>query len=132
MAEENDKPRIFLIERRRAEKRMLVNVSVEVTFETGEGNPVTERTFIEDVSDLGCRFTTRAPAHQGATVSIRFVGPAGRRMPDEEPRHYQIMWVAPHGRGSTVGARLVKGEKPIEAEAVRAATTETHHSERRS
>ena len=129
MADENDKPRIFLIERRRTEKRVLVNVSVEVTFETGEGNRVTERTFIEDVSDLGCRFTTRAPAHQGDTVSLRFVGPADRRMPDEEARHYKIMWVVPHGRGSTVGARLITGEKPVEVEAVRTASTETHHSE---
>ena len=129
MAEENDKPRIFLIERRRVERRVLVNVSVEVTFETGEGSLVTERTFIEDVSDLGCRFTTRAPAHQGGKVTLRFVGPAGSRMPDEEARHYQVMWVAPHGRGSTVGARLITGEKPVEVEAVRAASTETHHSE---
>ena len=128
MAEENDKPRIFLIERRRTEQRVLVNVPVEVTFETGEGNRVTERTFIEDVSDLGCRFTTRAPAHQGDTVSLRFVGPTDRRMPNEEARHYKIMWVAPHGRGSTVGARLVTGEKPAEVEAVQAASTETHHS----
>ena len=128
MAEENDKPRIFLIERRRTEQRVLVNVPVEVTFETGEGNRVTERTFIEDVSDLGCRFTTRAPAHQGDTVSLRFVGPTDRRMPNEEARHYKIMWVAPHGRGSTVGARLVTAEKPAEVEAVQAASTETHHS----
>lgn len=128
MAEESDKPRIFLTERRKTEQRVLVNVPVEVIFETGEGNRVTERTFIEDVSDLGCRFTTRAPAHQGDTVSLRFVGPTDRRMPNEEARHYKIMWVAPHGRGSTVGARLVTGEKPAEVEAVQAASTETHHS----
>jgi len=128
VAEESDKPRIFLIERRKTEQRVLVNVPVEVIFETGEGNRVTERTFIEDVSDLGCRFTTRAPAHQGDTVSLRFVGPTDRRMPNEEARHYKIMWVAPHGRGSTVGARLVTGEKPAEVEAVQAASTETHHS----
>ena len=128
MAEESDKPRIFLTERRKTEQRVLVNVPVEVIFETGEGNRVTERTFIEDVSDLGCRFTTRAPAHQGDTVSLRFVGPTDRRMPNEEARHYKIMWVAPHGRGSTVGARLVTAEKPAEVEAVQAASTETHHS----
>jgi hypothetical protein len=128
VAEESDKPRIFLTERRKTEQRVLVNVPVEVIFETGEGNRVTERTFIEDVSDLGCRFTTRAPAHQGDTVSLRFVGPTDRRMPNEEARHYKIMWVAPHGRGSTVGARLVTGEKPAEVEAVQAASTETHHS----
>lgn len=128
MAEENDKPRIFLIERRRAERRVQVNVSVEVTFETSAGNQVTERTFIEDVSDLGCRFTTRAAAQQGDTVSLRFVGPAGGHMPDEEARHYKIMWVAPHGRGSTVGARLITGEKPVEVEAVKGASTETHDS----
>lgn len=125
MNEDNSKSRIFLVERRRAEKRVLVNVAIEVSFHAENGNEVTERTFIEDVSDFGCRFTTRTAAHQGDTVTLKFAGQAGRKLQDEEPRHYQIMWVAPHGRGSTVGARLVTGEKPLEVDAVTAASSTT-------
>jgi PilZ domain len=126
--ENSNSSRLFLVERRGRERRALVNVAVDVTFETGDGNQVTERTFIEDVSDLGCRFTTRAPAHQGGTVSLKFLGPGGNNLPNEEPRHYRIMWVAPHGRGSTVGARLVTGEKPVEIAAMEAASSPTPHS----
>jgi PilZ domain-containing protein len=127
VADENDK-QIFVIEHRRS-PRVLVNVSVEVTFETDDGRQVTERTFIEDVSDLGCRFSTNAPAHQGDLVSLRLLGPRSKAVSDEAPRHYRIMWVAPHGHGSTVGARLIDGEKPVEVDTVQASSTQPHHSE---
>ena len=123
MDETSSNSRIFMVERRRTERRVLVNVAIEVSFHAENGNEVTERTFIEDVSDLGCRFTTRTAAHQGDTVTLKFVGPAGKSLQSEEPRHYRIMWVAPHGRGSTVGARLITGEKPMEVDAVAAASS---------
>lgn len=128
LAEEADKPRIFLVERRRTEKRLPVNVAIEVTFETGEGSGPTERTFIEDVSDFGCRFTTRQPARQGDRLALKFVGATGQNLPDVEARHYEIMWVAPHGKGSTVGARLVRGEKPVEVEILSGASEQSHSS----
>lgn len=128
MDEKTGQSRIFLVERRRAERRVLVNVAIEVSFHAENGTEITERTFIEDVSDLGCRFTTRTAAHQGDTVTLKFVGPAGRNLQSEEPRHYRIMWVAPQGRGSTVGARLITGEKPMKVEAVEAASSAAENS----
>jgi hypothetical protein len=110
-AEENSNSQIFLVERRREEKRILVNVPVEVTIVNGAGAEFTDRTFIEDVSDLGCRFTTRGLAQPGDTVSLKLAGPRGKNLPNEEPRLYKIMWVARNEHSSTVGARLVKGEK---------------------
>ena len=127
MAEEYSKPPIFVIERRREEKRVVANVSVEITID-GEGGPFTERTFIEDVSDLGCRFTTRAPTHQGDTVSLRVVGPGGKGLFDEAPHLYKIMWVAQNGHSSTLGARLIKGEKSLDVGSPPGASEQNHDS----
>lgn len=110
MPEENNTSTLHLVNRW-AEKRILVNVPVEITETNAEGRSVTERTFIEDVSDLGCRFSTRGPIHQGDIVAVRILGPNGNSLPDEEPRYYEIMWVAPKKQGATVGARVLQGEK---------------------
>lgn len=110
MPEDNNASTLHLLNRR-TEKRILVNVPVEITEMNAEGHSVTERTFIEDVSDLGCRFSTRGPIHQGDTVAVRILGPYGKSLSDEEPRYYEIMWVAPKKQGATVGARVLQGEK---------------------
>jgi len=99
-----------MVDRREA-RRILVHVPVEITEIDGGGQLVTERTFIEDVSDFGCRFSTRGPVHQGDTIAMKILGPNGKILPDEEPRFYEIMWVAPKEHGSTVGARILEGEK---------------------
>jgi hypothetical protein len=94
-----------------AEKRILVNVPVEVTEINGDGQPVTERTLIEDVSDFGCRFSTRWAVKQGDTVSVKVLGRYRNNFHYGAPRLYEIMWVAPKDHGYTVGARLLQGEK---------------------
>jgi hypothetical protein len=84
---------------------------VEVTEMNGQGVPFVDRTFIEDVSDFGCRFSTRVPIKQGDTIALKILGRYGNKLPDEEPRLYEIMWVAAKGHVSTVGARLRHSEK---------------------
>lgn len=111
MSEEKSNPDVVLIDRRRSEQRILVHVPVEVTEVDVEGHPFTERTFIEDVSDFGCRFSTRGPVQQGDTVSLKVLGSGGKPLPDEEARLYEVMWVARKEHGSTIGARLLQGEK---------------------
>jgi hypothetical protein len=110
VSEEKSSSDMYMVNRR-VERRTLVNAPVEVTEDDGEGHHITEHTFIEDVSDFGCRFSTRGPVQQGDTVSVRLLGPNGKALPDEEPRLYEIMWVARKEHGSTVGARLRQGEK---------------------
>jgi hypothetical protein len=109
--EEKSNPGVFLVERRRAEPRVLVHVPVEVTKVDGEGHPFMERTFIEDVSDFGFRFSIRGPVLQGDKVTVKLLGPDGNSVRGEEPRLYEIMWVARNDRTFTVGARLRQGEK---------------------
>jgi PilZ domain-containing protein len=96
---------------RRVDKRILVHVPVEVTELDGGGHTITERTFIEDVSDFGCRFSTRGPVKQGDTIAVKILGRYGNNLQDDAPRLYEIMWVAPKEHGSTVGARVLQGEK---------------------
>jgi hypothetical protein len=110
VSEEKSTSTLYLVERREA-RRILVDVPVEVTEIDGEGHRISERTFIEDVSDFGCRFSTRGPVKQGDTIAVKILGPFGNELPDEEPRLYEITWVAPKDHGSTVGARVLQGEK---------------------
>jgi hypothetical protein len=110
VSEEKSTSNLHLIEKR-AERRILVHVPVEVTEIDSKGRHITERTFIEDVSDFGCRFSTRGPVQQGDTVAMRILGPNGKQLLDEESRLYEIMWVARKEHGSTVGARVLQGEK---------------------
>jgi len=110
VSEEKSTSTLHFIEHR-AEKRVLVNVPVEVTEIDGEGQPVTERTVIEDVSDFGCRFSTHGPVKQGDTISVKVLGRYGNNLQNEAPRLYEIIWVAPKDHGFTVGVRLLQGEK---------------------
>jgi PilZ domain len=110
MSEEKSVSNLPLVERR-VERRVLVNVPVEVTEIDAKGQPVSERTFIEDVSDFGCRFSTRGRVKQGDTIALKMLGHRGTNLPDENRRLYEIMWVAPKDHGSTVGARLLQGEQ---------------------
>ena len=96
---------------RRSEERILVSVPVEITTVDGGGCLHTERTFIEDVSSLGCRFSVRGTVQQGDTVAVMPMGPHGKNIPGEKPRLFEIMWIAPKANGLTVGARLLQGEK---------------------
>jgi hypothetical protein len=109
--EEKTNPNLYVVDRRRAERRILANVPIELTQVDAEGHPVKEKTFIEDVSDFGCRFSTRRKIQQGETVAVRILGSHGEVLPDEESRYHEIMWVAPKGNGFTAGARVLQGEK---------------------
>jgi hypothetical protein len=110
VSEEKSASNLHLIERR-VERRVLVHVPVEVTAIDDDGQPAIERTFIEDVSDFGCRFSTRGSVKQGDTIAVKILGRYGNNLPDEDARLYEIMWVAPKDRGFAVGARLLQGEK---------------------
>ena len=96
---------------RRADKRILVHIPVEITEINAAGHQFTERTFIEDVSDFGCRFSTKGTVQKGDTVAVKLLGPNGKSLPNESPKLFEVMWVAPKTTGLTVGARILQGEK---------------------
>lgn len=96
---------------RRTETRLRVSIPVEVTWTGPAGRKITERTFVEDVSDFGCRFSTREAMKQGDTVSVQLLNTNGRIASSEGPKVFKIMWVSRRPTGMTVGARLQEAEK---------------------
>lgn len=95
----------------RSEERILVSVPVDITVVDGQTPGTTERTIIEDVSSFGCRFSMRGTVQKGDTVSVLPLATNGKKKPGEQPRLFEVMWVAPKKNGMTVGARLRQGEK---------------------
>lgn len=110
MSEEKSASNLHVIERR-VDRRILVHVPVQVTEVDAIGQQITERTYIEDVSDFGCRFSIRLPVKNGETIAVKILGRHGDDLPEEDARLYEVMWVAPKDRGFSVGARLLQGEK---------------------
>ena len=96
---------------RRCEERISINLSVEITRYDAAGNVFTERTRIEDVTSVGCRFRTQTELQRGDTVSIRPLVPGQKSVQGVEPQLFEIMWTAPQGTSWTVGARKLEGEK---------------------
>jgi hypothetical protein len=96
---------------RRAETRLRVNIPVEITWMGAAGQYITERTFIEDVSDFGCRFSTKETVKQGDTVSVQLFSTNGKFAATEAPKVFKVMWVSRKPHGMTVGARLLEAEK---------------------
>src|SRR6266571_8709484 len=80
---------------RRAEERITVDLPVEITRYDPEGNMLLERTRIEDVTSVGCRFRTPAELQRGDIVSVKPLGRGENSGADEQPQLYEIMWAPP-------------------------------------
>ena len=105
--EANHKQIDTLQHERRTDVRIAVNVPVEINTIYHKGDPITERTIIEDVSDFGCHFTMKGAIRKGDTVSVRLLSPDGQLLPDEPAKLFEVMWIA-RGPGIVVaGARIL-------------------------
>ena len=96
---------------RRREERISINLSVEITRYDAAGNVFTERTRIEDVTSVGCRFRTQTELQRGDTVSIKPLVPGQKSLAGVQSQLFEIMWTAPQGTKWTAGARKLEGEK---------------------
>src|SRR5258708_10850690 len=96
---------------RRAEERITVDLLVEITRYDTEGNMLLERTRIEDVTSVGCRFRTQAELQRGGIVSVKALGRGENSRADEQPQLYEVMWAAPQGTRWTAGPRKPAGAK---------------------
>jgi hypothetical protein len=109
---ETDNKRIETSQReRRTDVRILVNVPVEITTINHKGSQIAERTFIEDVSDFGCRFSIQGAVRKGDTVAVRLLSQDGRNLLDEPAKVFEVMWIARGTSIVVVGARILGGEK---------------------
>lgn len=96
---------------RRREARISINLLVEITRYDAAGSVFTERTRIEDVTSVGCRFRTETELQRGDTVSIRALVPGQKSLAGVQSQLFEIMWTAPQGTSSSAGARKLEGEK---------------------
>jgi hypothetical protein len=97
---------------RRREVRVLVNdIPAEVMGIDRAGHLFNERAFVKDVTDLGCRFDTRAQLRCGDIVAVKPLEPGEKVLTDQQSQLFEVMWAANHGTSCTVGARKLQGEK---------------------
>jgi hypothetical protein len=93
---------------RRAYNRFLLHSQVEITGVDESGLQFAERARVENVSDLGCRFSIRGAVHQGSVLGVMPLGPEGENLLDEFPRLFIIIWAKRKGNRLTVGARSLR------------------------
>ena len=98
-------------ENRRREERLLVDLPVELSRPGPDGNALIEHTKIEDVTSIGCRFTTQVEFHRGDVISIRPLASGQKSLPKNEPQPFEVMWTSKLGGRWTTGARKLEGEK---------------------
>lgn len=94
-----------MIDERRADKRFLLHVPVEITGVDESGLQFSERSRLEDAGDIGCRFTLRNTVEQGGILGVEPLGPDGEKIEDEYSRPFLIIWMEPNGERFMVGVR---------------------------
>jgi len=100
-----------MINERRAYKRLFLHSQVEITGVDESGLQFAERACVEDVSDLGCRFSIRGAVHESSILGVEPLGPGGENLSDEFPRLFVVIWVKRKGNRMGVGARSLGEEE---------------------
>jgi hypothetical protein len=101
---------------RRADNRFLLHSPVEITGVDEAGLQFAERSRLEDVGDLGCRFSIRNAVQQGGILGVEPLGPDGESFQDEFPRLFVAIWVKGKGNRRTVGARSLREDELSDAD----------------
>ena len=104
-----------MINERRADKRFLLHSPVEITGVDDAGLQFAERSRLEDVGDLGCRFSIRNAVHQGGILGVEPLGANGETLPNEYSRLFVVIWVKRTGERLTVGARSLREDELSDA-----------------
>jgi hypothetical protein len=95
----------------RSEERLLVNLPVELTRLDLDGKVLVEQTKIEDITSIGCRFTTQVEFHRGDIISIRPLAAGQKSLAKSEAQPFEVMWASKLGGRWTTGAKKLEGEK---------------------
>ena len=101
---------------KRREERLSVKIAVELTGIDRAGHPLNEQTFVEDVTEHGCRFGARTRLQCGDIVTVKPLEPGMKILKHEQPQLFEVVWAAYHSKGCTVGTRKVQSEKFATAE----------------
>jgi hypothetical protein len=101
---------------RRAETRLLTNAPIEIDGVDLAGNPFREFTKVRNVSDFGCQFQIQIPLRHGTIVKITPLDQQGRRMPEEPPKLFEIVWTTRCAVAWLAGARILGSERLSDAD----------------
>jgi hypothetical protein len=107
---EDNSDRKGLSERRR-DPRFFVNAPVEITNLDCGVDGAAEQAIIENIGDLGCRFSMRGPVREGDAVAIQLLAQDGVSHLDEAVKFFRVIWVARGPEISMVGAQIMELEK---------------------
>jgi hypothetical protein len=104
-----------MINDRRAYNRLFLHSQVEIAGVDESGLQFAERARVEDVSDLGCRFSIRGAVHEGSILGVEALGPEAENLSDEFPRLFVVIWVKRKGNRLMVGARSLREDELSDA-----------------
>jgi hypothetical protein len=104
-------PSDVITKERRREDRLSTEIPVEITGINHAGHLFTERTLLEDVTEIGCRFETHTQLQCGDVVAIKPVEPGEKSLMLGQSQLVEVVWIAHHKAGWTVGTRKLHGEK---------------------
>ena len=91
------------LERRRT-KRMRLSFQIEISGHDRMGTPFRERAMTSDVNENGCKFDFIWNLKPGDLVSISVIPKGTKKLIEEQPTIFQVIWVEPSDLGWTVGA----------------------------
>jgi hypothetical protein len=97
--------------RRRQERIPANDIPVEITGTDHAGRHFNEQAVVKDVTDLGCRFDTRAQLRCGDIVAVKPLEPSEKIPADNQSQLFEVMWAANHGTKCRVGTRRLQGER---------------------
>jgi hypothetical protein len=96
-----------MIDERRAAQRFLLHSPVAITGVDDSGLQFDERSRLEDVGDLGCRFSIRNAVRPGGILGVEPLGPEGEKFLDEFSRLFVIIWIKRDADRLMLGARCL-------------------------
>jgi hypothetical protein len=100
-----------MINDRRAYKRLFLHSQVEITGVDESDLQFAEFARVENVSDMGCRFSIPGPVHEGRILGVEPLGSEGENLLDEFPRLFVVIWVKRNENRLVVGARSLREEE---------------------
>ena len=106
---------VAIYDQQRREERLSVSIPVEITGVDRAGHLFTERTLVEDITEIGCRFDIRTQLQCGDIIAVKLLEPGEKSMTHGQPHLFEVVWAAHHRTVCTVGARKLQGEKLAKA-----------------
>jgi hypothetical protein len=94
--------------------RFLPHSPVRITGVDKSGLRFAEQGRVEEVSDAGCRFSTRDAVHQGSVLAVEPLGPKCENLLDEFPGMFAVIWFKCDGNRLKLVAQGLRENGPAD------------------